>query len=102
MIERDWACELEQHLQRRFAEWCQTIGQSVPVRGFALARRSERKESQYFLLGLEAGFFLVDEEGYVQSELFPPLEDGEQRTKDMSDFLAQPLSASFIAKAFVS
>ena len=81
MIERDWACELERHLQRRFAEWCQTIGQSVPVRDLRISPPLGAEESQYFLLGLEAGFFLIDEEGYVQSDLFPPLgtENGEQK-----------------------
>ena len=81
MIERDWARELEQHLQKRFGEVCQMIGPAVPVRGLRINPPLGTEESQYFLLGLEAGFFLIDEEGYVQSDLFPPLgtENGEQK-----------------------
>ena len=90
MIERDWACELEQHLQKRFAEVCQTIGQPVPPRGYRLNPPLGTEESQYFLLGLEAGLFLIDKEGYVQSELLPRPSTGNGEQKICPIFWHNP------------
>ena len=89
MIERDWACELEQHLQRRFVELCQTIGQPIPARGLRINPPLGAEESQYFLLGLEAGLFLVDE-GHVQSELLPPPSTGNGKQKICPIFWHNP------------
>jgi hypothetical protein len=70
-MERDWAGELERWLQDRFAELCDTIGQPVPLSGVRINPALGTEESRYFLLGLEAGLFRVDELGYVQSESLP-------------------------------
>ena len=69
MSERDWTGELERYLRERFADLCATIGQVVPVSGLRINPPLEIEESKYFLLGLEAGLFLPDTEGYVQSQL---------------------------------
>ena len=71
-MEREWVGELERWLQDRFAELCDTIGQPVPHSGLRIYPNLEIEESKYFLLGMEAGLFLPDEFGYVQSELLPP------------------------------
>ncbi|HEX7516734.1 MAG TPA: hypothetical protein VF345_05550 [Chthoniobacterales bacterium] len=70
-MERDWVGELERWLQDRFAELCETIGHPVPLSGLRINPALGLEESEYFLLGLEAGLFQPDEEGYVQSELLP-------------------------------
>lgn len=79
-MERDWAVELEGYLQGRFAELCETIGQqvSLPLR---INPRLGMEESKYFLLGLEAGLFQLDELGCVQSELLPPPRNGNTRQR---------------------
>lgn len=69
MSERDWTSELERYLRDRFADLCVTIGQAVPSSGLRINPPLGIEESKYFLLGLEAGLFLPDAEGYVQSEL---------------------------------
>lgn len=69
MSERDWTGELERYLRDRFADLCATIGQVIPVSGLRINPPLGIEEAKYFLLGLEDGLFLPDEEGYVQSEL---------------------------------
>ena len=69
MSERDWAGELERYLRDRFAQLCASTGQAVPFSGLRINPPLGIEESKYFLLGLEAGLFLPDEEGYVRSEL---------------------------------
>ncbi len=48
------------------------------------------EESQYFLLGLEAGLFLIDKEGYVQSELLPRPSTGNGEQKMCPIFWHNP------------
>ena len=72
MIERDWAGELEQWLQERFARLCEAAGQRVPLSGLRISPPLGEEEAKYFLLGLEEKLFGLDEEGYVESELLPP------------------------------
>lgn len=71
-MERDWVGELERWLQDRFAELCETIGQSVPLSGLRVNPALGLEESKYFLLGLEAGLFHLDALSQVQSVLLPP------------------------------
>jgi hypothetical protein len=78
-MERDWVGELERWLQDRFGELCETIGQPVPLSGLRINPSLGIEESRYFLLGLEAGLFRPDEEGYVQSELLPSPSTGNTR-----------------------
>jgi hypothetical protein len=80
-MERDWASELERWLQDRFAELCDTIGRPVPLSGLRINPNLGIEESKYFLLGMEAGLFLADELGYVQSELLPPSSEENTRQK---------------------
>ena len=70
-MEREWAGELGDWLQKQFTELCDTIGQPVPPSGLRINPSLGMEESKYFLLGMEAGLFLPDEFGYVQSELLP-------------------------------
>ena len=90
-MERDWVGELEQWLQDRFAELCETIGQPVPFSGLRISPALGLEESKYFLLGLEAGLFQPDELGYVQSELLPPPSKGNTRQKVCQIFWYDPL-----------
>jgi hypothetical protein len=89
-MERDWAAELERWLQDRFAELCDTIGQPVPLSGLRISPNLATEESRYFLLGLEAGLFLPDELGYVQSELLPPPSQADSRQKMCQIFWHEP------------
>lgn len=89
-MERDWASELERWLQDRFAELCDTIGQPVPLSGLRINPNLGIEESKYFLLGMEAGLFLSDELGYVQSELLPPSSKGNARQKTCQIFWHDP------------
>jgi hypothetical protein len=70
-MERDWASELEKYLRDGFAKLCEGIGQPLPPSGLRINPALGVDESKYFLLGLEAGLFRPDEEGCVQSDLFP-------------------------------
>jgi hypothetical protein len=90
MFERDWAGELEQWLHDKFAELCETIGQTVPLAGLRITPSLGIEESKYFLLGLEAGLFELDELGYVQSELLPPPSRGNSRQKMCQIFWHNP------------
>lgn len=69
MFERDWAGELEQWLQQKFAESCEAIGQRTPLSGVRISPPLGAEEANYFVLGLEEGLFEVDEKGDVQTEL---------------------------------
>lgn len=90
MSERDWAGELEEYLREGFADLCDTIGQVVPVSGLRINPPLGIEESKYFLLGLEDGLFLPDEEGYVQSELLPPPSQGNIKQKMCQIFWHNP------------
>jgi hypothetical protein len=89
-MERDWAGELEKYLRDRFAELCATIGQPAPFSGLRVNPALGLEESKYFLLGLEAGLFQPDEEGYVQSELLPPPSTGSTKQKMCQLFWHDP------------
>ena len=78
-MERDWASELEKYLRDRFAELCEAIGQPLPPSRLRINPALGLDESKYFLLGLEAGLFRPDVEGYVQSELLPSPSTGNIR-----------------------
>lgn len=86
MSERDWADELERYLRDRLAEVRATIEQPGPPSGLRISPPLGLEESKYFLLGLEAGLFQLDEEAYVQSELFPPPSEGDTRQKECQLF----------------
>lgn len=79
MTERDWSGELEHWLHERFAGICQAAGQRIPLSGFRISPSLGQEEAKYFLLGLEEGLFALDEQGHVQSELFPS--PGEANTQ---------------------
>ena len=80
MGERNWTDELEAFLRERFAKSCATAGQPIPFSGLRFNPPLGSDESKYFLLGLEAGLFEVDDEGNVQSELLPAGgEEGSRR-----------------------
>jgi hypothetical protein len=68
-MERDWAVELEEYLRARFAELCAALGQPIPISGLRINPPPGLVESEYFVLGLEAGLFQFDELGHIQSEL---------------------------------
>jgi hypothetical protein len=89
-MERDSVGELERWLQAKFAELCETIGQPVPLSGLRINPPLGLEESTYFLLGLEAGLFRVDELGYVQSELLPPPSKRNTRQKMCQIFWHNP------------
>jgi hypothetical protein len=76
-MERDWAGELEGYLRDRFAELCAASGQPVPFSGLRISPPLGLEEARYFLLGLEAGLFRLDELSYIRSELLPPPSEGE-------------------------
>lgn len=79
MMEKDWVGELEQWLSDRFGEFCKTIGQTASLSGLRISPALELEESKYFLLGLEAGLFRLDEWGSIQSELLPSSEGRQTR-----------------------
>jgi hypothetical protein len=89
-MERDWAAEAERYLRDGFAELCETIGQPMPFSGLRISPPLGVEESKYFMLGLEAGLFLPDELGYVQSELLPPPSVGNVRQKMCQIFWHNP------------
>jgi hypothetical protein len=67
--ESNWKGELESYLRDRLAVSCATFRQPVPFSGLRINPALGREESRYFLLGLEAGLFEVDDHGRIQSEL---------------------------------
>jgi hypothetical protein len=78
-MERDWASELETYLQIRFAELCETIGQPVPLTGLRISPLLAMEESEYFLLGLDEGFFRPGQAGFFESELLSSPGEGNEK-----------------------
>ncbi len=68
-MERDWATEAEGYLKARFAELGTALGQPVSFSGLRINPPLGLAEAEYFLLGLEAELFQLDELGNIQSEL---------------------------------
>ena len=91
MNEIEWTGELEQWLQQRYVELCETIGQPVPLTGLRISPPLGMEEAEYFLRGLEDGLFEIDELGYVQSDLLPPPSEGNTRQKMCQIFWHNPL-----------
>lgn len=69
--ERDWVGELEQWLEKRFADLCEATDQRVPLSGLRISPPLGGEEAKYFRLGLDEGLFDLNEKGYVASELLP-------------------------------
>lgn len=82
--------ELERYLRDRFVQLCASTGQAVPFSGLRINPPLGIEEAKYFLLGLEDGLFLPDEEGYVQSELLPPPSQGNTKQKMCQIFWHNP------------
>jgi hypothetical protein len=78
-MERGWAVELEKYLKARFAELCTALGQPVSFSGLRINPPLGLVEAEYFLLGLEAQLFQVNELGHIQSELLPAPSGDEPR-----------------------
>jgi len=93
--ERDWTGELDRYLRDRFAELGGASGQSVSLSGLRINPALGLEESKYFLMGLEAGLFQLDEENYVQSELLPPPSEGDARQRACLLFWHDPLPPRF-------
>jgi hypothetical protein len=68
-MERDWIWELERWLEKKFGAACRALGYAVPPSGIRIYPALELKEAEYFLLGMEADLFRVDDEGRIQSDL---------------------------------
>lgn len=90
MSDRDWAGELERYLHDKFARLCATVGRVVPYSGLRINPPLGIEESKYFLLGLEAGLFLPDEQGCVQSELLQASSRGASELKAYRLFRHDP------------
>jgi hypothetical protein len=89
-MEREWAGELERWLQDRFAELSDTVGQPAPLSGLRIHPALGVEESKCFLLGLEAGLFLPDECGSIQSELLSSPSGGNTGQKRCQIFSLDP------------
>jgi hypothetical protein len=70
VVERNWPAELATYLQETFASSCAALRQPLPFSGLRINPPLGKEESQYFLLGLEAGLFYIDTKGNVRSDVF--------------------------------
>nr|WP_290228210.1 hypothetical protein [Trichocoleus desertorum] len=81
MQQRNWICELEKYLEERYAilPVHESIADNKPVLRIDPALDSD--EAKYFILGLEAQLFSIDDGGYAQSSLLlkPTGSKGQQK-----------------------
>jgi hypothetical protein len=70
LFDTNLKAELETWLQERFTAACQTAGQRVSISGLRISPALANWEAEYFLAGLTADLFAVDEQGGVTSEMF--------------------------------
>jgi hypothetical protein len=66
----------ESRLQEEFVRICHAAGQRTPSPGLKISPPLAVWEAQYFLLGLEAELFALDQEGRVRSDLLARPEQG--------------------------
>lgn len=82
--ERDWIAETEQYLKERYhaaiANLPSNLGSDLVIKP-----KLDVNESKYFLLGVEAGLFSIDD-GYPQSAFLPPPSKGERKQKMLQLF----------------
>jgi hypothetical protein len=71
-MDTDWVRELERYLTDTYKNLCRSVGESVPASILRINPPLGIDESKYFLSGLQAGIFRLDDKAYVQSELLPP------------------------------
>lgn len=69
MNDRDWQDEVEELLEDKLVSLCETVDQPYPSSGLRVAPPLAAEEAKSFLLGIEAGLFELDSEGYVLSPL---------------------------------
>ena len=81
MNDRDWIGELSSYLQQSFLQLCELSGQPHSIRELRINPLLAIEEAKNFLIGLESGLFLFDENGSVQSESLPyPSRPGFRQT----------------------
>jgi hypothetical protein len=74
--DRDWQREVEQLLEDRLVSVCEVLDQPFPRSGLRVVPPLAPTEAKSFLVGIEAGLFELDREGYVLSPLLAvPSED---------------------------
>jgi hypothetical protein len=74
MAERLWQQELEEFLGVRYRALCAPLGQPLPPTPLRIVPPLGFEEAKYFILGMEAGLFELDIDGYLQTSLLPSLE----------------------------
>jgi hypothetical protein len=90
MAERAWQDELQQFLDARFLALCSMLNQAIPGASLRIGPPLALNEAKYFILGLEAGLFGIDAEGYVESSLVPQLNIGNAKPEMCRIFLHDP------------
>jgi hypothetical protein len=65
--DRDWQDEVEELLADKLVSLCETVDQPYPSSGLRVVPPLAPDEAKSFLLGIEAGLFELDTEGYVLS-----------------------------------
>jgi hypothetical protein len=68
-MERAWQDELQQYLESRLRAFATGLGQPAASAGLRIGPPLGADEAKYFMRGIEAGVFAVDEHGQVQSPL---------------------------------
>lgn len=82
---RNWIKEAEILLNTRYAQVCATLDK-MPTSFLKIQPALDEEEAQYFLQGLETGLFAIDDEGYIQSKLLPPVSGKNDRQKILQLF----------------
>ena len=71
---------------------CEATRQRPPLSGLRISPSLGEEEAKYFLLGWEEGLFVLDEAGYVQSELFPSPGEANAAQNSYRIFSHDPLA----------
>jgi len=90
MAERNWEDELQQFLKGRFRALADRFFMQVPSGLLKIAPPLHEDEAKWFILGLEAGLFAIDAEGFVDCLLVPAPDDQVNRER-LRIFLADSL-----------
>ena len=94
--DRDWVGELSSYLQQVFLRFCEVLGQPRSISELRLNPPLAIEEAYCVLLGLEAGLFRVDEEGFVESELLPYPGEGNLKRGLCQIFALSPPPARIV------
>jgi hypothetical protein len=81
----DWISEAKHQLQQRY-DLIRCAGGPIPSLALGIKPPLNAREAEYFVRGLEAGLFSIDDESYVQSSMLPASSRTDSRNRILQLF----------------